>query len=106
MISLALLTVQRAEHGMAKSQEFDAIPASQWHTYYEDLRPHCPSQISPTPKAQRNALRIEVLPSREPRCSRKSPDGRGLAWLLSGGDPLSYGPCLGRCPRSECEPHE
>lgn len=45
-----------------------------------------------------NALNVEIgAPA--PRCNRKSPDGRGLAWLLSGGDALAYGHCTPRaCP--------
>lgn len=34
-----------------------------------------------------------------PRCVRQSPDGRGAAWLASGGDMLAYGVCcLAGCP--------
>lgn len=45
-----------------------------------------------------NALNVEIG-APVPRCNRKSPDGRGLAWLLSGGDSLSYGHCTPRaCP--------
>ncbi len=32
------------------------------------------------------------------RCTRKSPDGRGFAWLLSGGSVLAYGLCKMPCP--------
>lgn len=45
-----------------------------------------------------NRLCIEhVMPA--PRCLRQSPDGRGAAWLMSGGDGAAYGPCqLATCP--------
>ena len=34
-----------------------------------------------------------------PRCVQQSPDGRGAAWLASGGDAAAYGACcLAGCP--------
>ena len=60
----------------------------------------CRSHIQPSLERRRaNALNIEIG-SPLPRCTRKSPDGRGLAWLMSGGSPLSYGHCTPlACPR-------
>lgn len=53
----------------------------------------CRSHIEPRlERRPANALNIEIG-SPLPRCTRKSPDGRGLAWLLSGGSPLAYGHC-------------
>ena len=45
-----------------------------------------------------NALNIESCFFPKPRCYLKSPDGRGAAWLLSGGDVLAYGVCDADCP--------
>ena len=106
MITLARLILDRAAAGLPPSSaDLDAIPPVQWAVYWTDLAPLCSSRIEPSRGKQRNALRIEVLPSDEWRCSRQSPDGRGLAWLLSGGDPLAYGACRERmCPRREMGP--
>lgn len=78
MISLARLALDRRDSGVAVGQpELDAIPQYQWEIYYEDLAPLCPSSIDPGRSRQRNALRIELLPSTDRRCSHLSPDGRG-----------------------------
>jgi len=46
-----------------------------------------------------NALCVEYM-TPTPRCKLQSPDGRGLAWLLSGGSALAYGRCCREsCPR-------
>lgn len=101
MASYASLIVDALNAGRrVPPGRFDEIPTFQWEVYFSDLAPHCPSSIGVLPESQRNALRIEVLPSTEPRCSRQSPDGRGSVWLLSGGSPLAYGKCEMRsCPR-------
>lgn len=98
MISLARLLLDRAAVGIPV--DVTTVPSFQWDIYWRELARLCPSTIQPRPAKQRNALRIEILPDSGPRCSRRSPDGRGLIWLLSGGDPLSYGVCCERaCPR-------
>jgi hypothetical protein len=106
VITIARLTLDRAASGLPPTlRDLDAVPACQWEIYFTELSPLCPSSLKPIPVKQRNALRVEMLPSREPRCSRRSPDGRGLAWLLSGGEPLAYGLCLlSRCPRATPSP--
>jgi hypothetical protein len=100
MVSIATLVIERADAGFRPTvRELEGVPHFQWDIHWEDLAVLCPSQVPVVPRPQRNALRIEVLPSREPRCSQKSPDGRGLAWLMSGGDPLAYGMCCrAGCP--------
>lgn len=99
MATAAQATIDRAAAGLAF--DISDVPSFQWGVYWDELRKICPSSIAVVPRPQRNALRIEILPSTEPRCSRRSPDSRGLAWLLSGGDPLAYGECCEhRCPRA------
>lgn len=106
MPSLALIVIEAHEQGRAvDARSLDAIPPFQWEVYWADLAPICPSQLQPRPVRQRNALRIEILPDSGPRCSRLSPDGRGLTWFLSGGEPLAYGPCRAdTCPRARRAP--
>lgn len=60
----------------------------------------CRSRLEPSLERRRvNGLNIEIG-STLPRCTRKSPDDRGLVWLLSGGSPLAYGHCTpSACPR-------
>lgn len=103
MMSLARLALERVERGL--QPDLDVIPSWQWAIYFEELSPLCPSSLAVVAgrdfARQRNALRIELLPSTAARCSRRPPDGRGLAWLLSGGSPLSYGACCAaKCPRA------
>ncbi len=102
-MTLAQLVLDRAALGLSPTAtDIEAIPAAQWGIYWSDLAALCPSRLTPEPVRQRNALRVELLPDSGPRCSRQSPDGRGLAWFLSGGNPLSYGACRERgCPRRE-----
>lgn len=103
MMSAARLALEAAERGARP--ELEAVPPWQWAIYFEELAVLCPSSLDVVPgrdfARQRNALRVELVPSTTPRCSRRSPDGRGLAWLLSGGSPLAYGACcVARCPRA------
>ena len=103
MMSLARLALERLQRGL--SAELDGIPTWQWAIYFEELSPRCPSSLAVVPgeafARQRNALRVELVPSTAPRCSRRPPDGRGLAWLLSGGSALAYGACCAvKCPRA------
>lgn len=63
-------------------------------------REQCPNRVEPaTERRPVNGLNVEIG-SPAPRCTRKSPDGRGLIWLLSGGSILAYGRCGAVCPRS------
>lgn len=77
--------------------ELDELSPAEWAARWVELSDVCPSRIAPKP-LRWDPLRLVVLPSSEIRCSEKSPDGRGLRWLLSGGDPIAYG----RCARSDC----
>jgi hypothetical protein len=101
VISIARLLLDRHASGAKPSpDDLDAVPRLQWVVYFDELAPFCESRVPTVPRPQRNALRVELLPSRDDRCSRRSPDGRGLAWLMSGGDPLAYGLCCrAACPR-------
>ena len=68
--------------------------------WWPELATHCPNRIEPEIERRPvNGLNIEIG-SPQPRCSHRSPDGRGLAWLVSGGSVLAYGCCEQRqCPR-------
>lgn len=75
---------------------FNDVPPFQWDIWFSDLAPHCPDRLRDgTPMSlQRNALRCDFAwNDAAPRCGVRSPDGRGLAWVLSGGSPLAYGKC-------------
>jgi hypothetical protein len=102
VISVASLTVDRAAAGL--DYDLDAVPPWQFAIHFGDLAPLCPSRLRPVAgrdyNRQRNALRVEIVPDSD-RCLRKSPDGRGIAWLASGGSPIDYGACCpSGCPRS------
>lgn len=103
-MSAFIAQVVIAQHASGCVADVDAIPPWQWDIWFDDLAPICPSRVAVVPgrdfNRQRNALRMENTPSDEARCSQLSPDGRGLAWLMSGGSPFAYGKCLCRsCPR-------
>ena len=100
---IAAIVIDRASAGL--DHDIYSVPAWQWAIWHADLAPFCPSRIAPQAgrdyNRQRNALRIEIIPSSS-RCALRSPDGRGLAWLMSGGSPISYGECCAAsCPRAE-----
>jgi hypothetical protein len=79
-----------------------AVPPWQWEgEYWGDLAAECPDRIMPElPRRRANALNLEVGQPRA-RCKQLAPDGRGLAWLMSGGSPLAYGRCeCAACPRA------
>lgn len=110
MPSLALHVITAVESGkQVPRATFDDILAFQWEVWFEELRNACPDRITSRPPERatnRNRLRIEGDPSclAVPRCKARSPDGRGLVWLLSGGDASAYGACrLGDCHRATKE---
>lgn len=105
MISIAHLTVIRAERGISATRDdLDAIPAAQWGEWFRDLAPLCHDRRAlEVERRPGNALNVEIG-APVPRCLRQSPDGRGLAWLHSGGSVLAYGACSARsCPRAARE---
>ena len=76
------------------------VPAGQWAAHgghWAELSLHCGNRVDPgIERRPANALNIEIG-SASPRCLFRSPDGRGLAWLLSGGSVLAYGTCVQSC---------
>ena len=101
MPSIASVVLDQAAAG--QRPEVEAVPASQWRIWFEELRRVCPSALRGEAgrdyRRQSNALRTEMVPQGV-HCSLRSPDGRGLAWLLSGGSPFAYGQCSrSGCPR-------
>jgi hypothetical protein len=101
VISLAHLVVLRAEAGALTRDDVDAVPRAQFRIWFSDLSPHCPDRRElPVERRPANALNVEIG-SPQPRCMRRSPDGRGAAWMMSGGSMLAYGCCSERaCPRA------
>ena len=104
MISVAQLILRRGEAGASVLQEFARLPPWQMEIWWDDLAPHCPSSIQPElARRPANALNVEIGEPRK-RCGLLSPDGRGMLWILSGGDVLAYGQCTKReCPRAKRE---
>lgn len=85
-----------------KAKLLSDIPAAQWAMpdgYWSELAPHCANHvlIKQEPRFI-NRLSINVM-TPLPRCLYRSPDGRGLAWLKSGGEVEAYG----RCEQAHCE---
>ena len=104
MISLAQLILDRVAAGTNALEEFAQLPAWQMDLRWDDLAPHCPSRIQPElARRPANALNVEIGEPRK-RCALRSPDGRGMLWILSGGSALAYGQCDKReCPRAKRE---
>lgn len=100
MISAARLILDRVARGVAPTrEELAALPSVQWEVYAADLVPHCPARRTlPVERRPGNALNVEIGEPL-PRCMEQSPDGRGSAWMLSGGSLLAYGACdASSCP--------
>ena len=79
-----------------------AVPPSQFAgPHWGELSRHCEYRLAlDVERRPGNALNLEVG-TPMPRCTGRSPDGRGLAWLLSGGSALAYGICAKvKCPRA------
>ena len=100
MITIAQLILDRHESGASTHEEFKLLPAWQMDERFSDLSPRCPSRRAPAlERRPANALNVEIG-SPQTRCLLRSPDGRGLAWLASGGSLLAYGTCsYVDCPR-------
>lgn len=101
-MSVATLINLRAEHGLSTEREWSVLPAWQMRARFEDLANLCPDRIEFGPYPRRgNHLNMEPM-TPTPRCALLSPDGRGLAWIWSGGSPVAYGKCcLGSCQRAQ-----
>lgn len=103
MRSLARNILDRIADGQAVSPEdIEAIPKWQWEIYGPEIADVCPMRVKRDDRVslQRNALRCDFAwADPQPRCSLQSPDGRGYAWLNSGGPVSAYGACKWRaCP--------
>ena len=72
------------------------VPAHQWATvggHWADLAKHCSNraEVLDEPRFMNRLSIYRMQPL--PRCLFRSPDGRGLAWMKSGGPLESYGIC-------------
>ena len=103
MISLARAQIQWAENFGKKQiphKEISDVPEDQFAFWFSEIAPLCPDRVVPDLIPRKaNALNIEFAGPRIARCKMRSPDGRGLAWLLSGGDITAYGFCV----QTHCE---
>ncbi len=101
MPSLAHHVAEAIDRGVPVPKEtFDAIPRTQLRVWFSEVVSACPSRRAMgVERRPANALNIEIGQPL-PRCMEQSPDGRGLAWILSGGSALAYGTCCASaCPR-------
>lgn len=79
------------------------VPPHQWALpggHWQDLSKHCPNRVEFKQSEPRFMNRLgfyRMTPL--PRCLFRSPDGRGLLWLKSGGPLESYG----LCEQEHCE---
>lgn len=85
-----------------KEKLLNQIPTWQWALpggYWNDLAPHCCNHvvIHEEPRFMNRLAIYRITPL--PRCLYRAPDGRGLAWLKSGGPLEAYG----RCEQRYCE---
>jgi hypothetical protein len=89
-----------------KYRLYDEITPVWFDTHFAELCERCPSARFPElPRRPGNALNIEIGQPMT-RCLERSPDGRGLIWLLSGGSLLAYGICCrSGCPRTKVYEH-
>lgn len=91
-----------------KAALVEQVPAHQWALdggFWPDLSKHCCNrvEIHQEPRFM-NRLSINVM-TPLPRCLYRSPDGRGLAWLKSGGEITAYGLCeKANCERTKPSP--
>lgn len=104
-IALAVLEWLEA-HPQASSADRNRalaeVPAHQWALpggHWVDLATHCQNRAE-IPEEPRFMNRLAIYRMRPlPRCLFRAPDGRGLAWMLSGGPLEAYG-C---CEQAHCE---
>lgn len=95
---LALDAAQAGEGGLFLIRRYADIPPYQWRIRFADLAERCPHRVTlGIERRPANALNVEIGQPM-PRCSLRAPDGRGLAWVQSGGSWLAYGTCsAGEC---------
>lgn len=79
-----------------KQKVLAEVPPHQWALpggYFDELSEHCNNRkvIHREPRFMNRLAIYTFAPA--PRCLYRSPDGRGLAWLKSGGSVLAYEPC-------------
>lgn len=79
-----------------------SVPPNQWALlggHWNELARHCGNRAT-VPEEPRFMNRLSINRMTPlPRCLYRSPDGRGLAWLRSGGEVVAYG----MCEQSHCE---
>lgn len=85
-----------------KQKLIEQVPANQWAAdggHWNELAKHCCNRAE-IPQEPRFMNRLSIYRMQPyARCLFRSPDGRGLAWLKSGGPLEAYG----RCEQRHCE---
>jgi hypothetical protein len=101
---LALDAYAAGERGQFMAWRMASVPPWQFRVRFDDLCAVCPDRVDlPVERRPGNALNVEIG-TPLPRCAQRSPDGRGLAWIASGGSWLAYGHCrASACPRTKDE---
>lgn len=94
-----------ASHAQAMLENLTASARWQIAGHWPEIRRHCLRRVAPQIERRSvNGLSVEASGASLDRCTLQSPDGRGLRWLLSGGDVRAYGACcLERCPLATSE---
>lgn len=103
LAALALDAISPATPQSEREALVFAVPAWQWAgPLWPELARHCGARASVelSPYNSDDAFGIRPEAGLSPRCLERSPDGRGMAWLQSGGPLADYGACSrSRCPR-------
>lgn len=96
------LDYHAAGHGDAAQQVLDSIsPGGRWQVelYFDQVAAICRHRLEARQERRPGTRLVVEHVAPLARCVQQAPDGRGAAWLTSGGSMLAYGVCcLAGCP--------
>ena len=104
MISIIQLALDHhaAGHADAAQQVLDSIgPGARWQVElrFGEVAAICRHRIEARQESRPGTRLVVEHVAPLPRCVQQAPDGRGAAWLASGGSVLAYGTCcVTGCP--------
>lgn len=104
MIGIVQLALDNhaAGHGDAAQQVLDSISAGgrrQVELRFGEVAAICQHRIEARQESRPGTRLVVEHVAPLPRCVQQAPDGRGAAWLASGGSVLAYGTCcVTGCP--------